>query len=134
MAKNRVVIRSEFPAVKKAAHELVSEAREAWLEVGQETGEQKAADQAATRGYALQVGIAKERLGFQSARISAVTHTSRWGDDPWILRFFEYGTREIPAMPFIRPAARKANKAFVAILGDQLEGKIRRRTRFGGRR
>lgn len=122
-----MTIRSDFPAVKRAAWETVQEARELWLETGQETGEKKAADQAATRGYALQVGIDKERLGFQSARISAVTHTSKWGDDPWILRFFEYGTVRIPAMPFMRPAARKANKTFVVHLGSQLEGKIRRR-------
>lgn len=129
MAKNRVIIRSEFPAVKKAAYEAVQEAREVWLETGQETAEAKAADQAGSRGYALQVGIAKEHIGFQSARIVAVTHTSKWGDDPWFLRFFEYGTVNIPAMPFMRPAARKANKAFVAVLGTALEGKIRMRAR-----
>ena len=120
-------IRSEFPAVKRAGHEAVQEARELWLETGAEEGEKKAASQAGTRGYALQVGIDKERVGFQSARITAVTHSEKWGDDPWFLRFFEYGTVFIPAMPFIRPAARKANKAFVAHLGANLEGKIRRR-------
>lgn len=122
-----MTIRSEFPAVKKAAWETVQQAREVWLETGQETGEKKAESQAATRGYALQVGIDKERLGRQSARISAATHSSKWGDDPWFLRYFEYGTAYIPAMPFMRPAARTANKAFVTAMGTQLEGKIRRR-------
>jgi hypothetical protein len=126
MAK-AVSIRSEFPAVKKAAYETVREARTVWLSVAKETAEAKAADQAATRGYALQVGIKPELLGHQSARIIAVTHTKRWGDDPWILRLFEYGTVFIKAMPFIRPAARKANKAFVATMDGKLEGKIRRK-------
>ena len=129
MAKNRVIIRSEFPAVKRAGYEAVQEARELWLATGKQTAEAKAEQQAATRGYALQVGVDTERIGHQSARISAVTHTEKWGDDPWILRFFEYGTAFIPAMPFMRPGARKANKAFVAALGTQLEGKIRRKAR-----
>lgn len=127
MAKNRVVIRSEFPAVKKAGYETVQAAREIWKQVGAETAEEKASTQAATRGYALQVGVGSENIGFQSARIFPTTHTSTWGDDPWILRFFEYGTVFIPAMPFMRPAARKANKAFTTAMGTLLEGKIRRR-------
>lgn len=121
------MIESKFPQVKRAGWEAVQEARELWLETGQETAEQKAADQASSRGYALQVGVDKERIGFQSARILAFTNTEKWGDDPWFLRFFEYGTVHIPAMPFMRPAARKANKAFVLHLGTHLEGKIRRK-------
>ena len=127
MAKPRMTITSEFKAVKEAGYEAVQEARELWLEVAAETAQSKANDQAATRGYALQVGIDKERLGFQSARISAVTHSEKWGDDPWFLRFFEYGTVQLQAMPFMRPASRKANKAFVSYLGSHLEGKIRRK-------
>jgi hypothetical protein len=127
MAKSRMKIESNFPAVKRAGWESVQEAREVWLELGASEAESKAESQASTRGYALQVGIDKERIGHQSARISAFTHTERWGDDPWILRFFEYGTVNIRPMPFMRPAARKANKAFVAHLGTHLEGKIRRK-------
>lgn len=129
MARARMRIESQFPAVKKAAWETVQEARELWLETAQDTAEAKASDQAATRGYDLQVGVEKERLGHQSARVFAATHSSKWGSDPWFLRFFEYGAVQIPAMPFMRPAARKANKAFVARMGDDLEGKIRKRTR-----
>jgi hypothetical protein len=120
-------IQSNFPAVKRAGWETVQEAREVWLETAQSTAEQKVENQAATRGYALQVGIGKERIGFQSARIFTTAHSERWGDDPFYLRFFEYGSAQIPAMPFIRPAARKANKAFVGAMGSMLEGKIRRK-------
>ncbi len=127
MAKSRMTIQSNFPAVKKAAWDTVSEARDKWIDVGKDAAQDKATDQAATRGYDLQVGIEGERLGHQSARIFAATHTSRWGNDPWILRFFEYGAVQIPAMPFMRPGARKGNKAFVEHMGDKLEGKIRRR-------
>jgi HK97 gp10 family phage protein len=127
MAKSKMTIQSNFPAVKKAGWETVQEAREVWLEEAQSTAEQKFESQASSRGYALQVGIEKERIGFQSARIFAVAHSERWGDDPFYLRFFEYGSVQIPAMPFIRPAARKANKAFVSTMGSHLEGKIRRK-------
>ena len=121
-----MVLEYRFDAAKRAAWETVQEAREVWLNSAASEAESRAANQAATRGYALQVGIDKERLGFQSARITAATHTERWGDDPWFLRFFEWGTVHIPAMPFIRPAARKANKLFVTYMGAGLEGKIRR--------
>ncbi len=120
---------SSFPAVKKAAWETVQQARDRWIDVAEDTAQTKANDQAATRGYELQVGIKGERLGHQSARIFAVTHTSKWGDDPWILRLFEYGAVHSPAMPFMRPASRKANKEFKAVMGDDLEGNIRKRTR-----
>jgi len=127
MAKSKVTIRSNFPAVKRAGWESVQEARELWIREGKTTAESKAMNDAATRGYALQVGVEGERIGFQSARIFPVTHSRLWGDDPWFLRFFEFGTVFIKAMPFMRPAARKANKLFVAHLGRNLEGKISRR-------
>lgn len=129
MARPRMRIESSFPAVKKAGWETVQEAREVWLGVAQETAQAKVNDQAATRGYELQVGIEKDRIGQQSARIFTTAHSSKWGNDPWFLRFFEYGSVQIPAMPFMRPAGRKANKAFVAAMGSHLEGNIRKRTR-----
>ena len=132
-AKNRIVLVNEFPAAHKAAWETVQAARERWLAVGADTAEEKAQSGAGTHGYNLQVGIAKERLGHQSARIHAVTHSSKWGDDPWFLRFFEYGSVNIQAMPFMRPAERKAKKAFLEVMGSQMEGKIRRKTRRAAR-
>jgi HK97 gp10 family phage protein len=128
--KNRIVLRSEFPAVKEAAWETVQKAREEWLDVAARTAEEKAQSGAATHGYGgLQIGIEKEKIGHQSARIWPVTHSTKWGDDPWFLRFFEYGAVHITAMPFMRPAERKAKKAFLEVMGDDLEGTIRRRTR-----
>lgn len=126
---NKMTIESHFKAVREAAYETVQEARQVWMEVGQETAQGKVDSQAATRGYNLSIGIGKEAIGFQSARIFTTVHSEKWGDDPWWTRFFEYGTASIPAMPFIRPGARKANKAFLAVMGDRLEGKIRRRVR-----
>jgi hypothetical protein len=122
-------IESSFPAVKKAAWETVEDARSKWIEVARDTAQAKVSNQAATRGYDLQVGIEGEKLGHQSARIFPATRTSKWGDDPWFLRLFEYGAVHIQAMPFMRPGARKGNKAFLEVMDDQLEGTIRRRAR-----
>lgn len=126
MAKKPMEIRYEFKPLEDIAKDTIDEARELWMEVGQETAESRANQQASSRGYALQVGVGKERLGFQSARIWATTHSEKWGDDPWFLRFFEYGTTYIPAMPFMRPGAKKANKAWLAFFGPAFEGKIRK--------
>jgi len=126
MAK-RVVIESRFPAVKAAAYETVALARQAWIDQGTDTANERLQSQAATRGYALSAVIEGEPIGHQSARIFVAAHSSKWGTDPWFMRFFEYGTAYIPAMPFIRPAARKANKTFVQVMGDDLDGRIRRR-------
>ena len=125
--KNRIIIESNFPAAKKVGWETVQEARELWKHTGSQSAEEKVMKDSATRGYALQVGVGSENVGHQSARFFPVTFSSRWGSDPWFLRFFEYGTVFIKAMPFVRPAARKADKAFVAAMGNRLEGTIRRR-------
>jgi len=127
LAKQRYRIESNFRAVKRAAWETVQEARELWIAEARTTARQKLESGAATHGYALSAGVEGERVGFQSARIYTVAHSSKWGDNPWWLRFFEYGAVQIQAIPFMRPAARKANKVFVARMGSQLEGKIKRR-------
>ena len=132
---SKMTVKYEFKPVKEAGWEAVQEAREIWMEIGQNEAQQKVDQQAATRGFNLSIGIGKERIGHQSARIYSTAHSEKWGDDPWWTRFFEYGTVTIPAMPFIRPGARKANKAFVTAMGTQLESKIRRKSfRRGVRR
>ena len=96
MAKNRLTIDSNFPAVKKAGGETVQASRETWLAVGKDTAEAKANDTAATRGYALQVGVEGERIGHQSARIFPATHSDQWGDDPWFLAILRVRDRPHP--------------------------------------
>jgi hypothetical protein len=124
----KMEIRYQFKPVKEAAFEAVQEARALWIETAKTTAQSKVDDFAATRGYNLSIGIGGEPLGYQSARIWAGAISEKWGDDPWWVRFFEYGTIAIPAMPFMGPAARKANKEFVAYMGTALEGKIRRKS------
>ena len=121
-------IRYQFKPVAEAAWETVQEAREVWKEVAQHSAQYNLDNKAATRGYNLSIGIGAESLGFQSARIFAGAHSERWGEDPWWTRFFEYGTVAIPAMPFMRPGAKKGNKAFLGVMGSRLEGNIRKKS------
>lgn len=118
MAKPRVKIESRFPAVKKAAHELANHARDVWKDVGEDTAEKYLERIDDTRGYELPIDIQSERVGFQSARFFY---------DPFYGRWFEYGTVRLPASPFMRPASRKARKAYVALMADDFEGWIRQR-------
>jgi hypothetical protein len=128
--KNRIVIQNRFPQVKKGAREAVTAARQVWTEVCKEAAGSAVESKAGSRGYALQVGFGSELLGYQSARVFTTAHSSKWGDDPFFLRYFEYGTVHIGPMPFMRPGARKANKAWLTAMGTGFEAKIRMRTKI----
>lgn len=118
MARNRVVLRSNFPAVKKAAHELVKHSRDLALNVGEGEAEKRLERNDDTRGYDLPIDVQQEEIGHQSGRIFY---------EPWYGRFFEYGTVYIQAAPFMRPAHRKMRKKFIEEMGDNFEGWVRRR-------
>jgi HK97 gp10 family phage protein len=124
LAKNRVRIESNFPAVKRAAWETVQTARELALSAGKETAIRKVQSLNDSRGYNLpEDEIDKENIGFQSGRV----YIGGGGEFYW--RFFEYGTRYIPAYPMIRPASRVMRKIFLAEMGTNLEKFIKRRAR-----
>ena len=119
MARNRVKIESRFPAVKKASWEAVVHARNAALNEGEHEAERRLERIDDTHGWNLPIDIQQENIGFQSGRIY---YTPWWG------RFFEYGTVNIPASPFMRPASRKMRKRFIEELGaGNFEGWIRRK-------
>jgi len=121
--KNKIVLESRFPAVKEAAHDLVRSARSAALNAGEHEAEKRLERIDDTRGYELPIDIGQENIGHQSGRIFY---------DPWYGRFFEYGTVRIPAAPFMRPANRKMRAVFLGMMGDELEGFIRRRAKIRG--
>lgn len=118
MAKNRVVLRSNFPAVKSAAHGAVRHARDLALEAGQETANKKIELMDRRRDYNISTDVSKEDIGFQSGKIV-------W--DHWWARFFEYGTTYIPASPVMRPAHRQMRKVFVGLMGTEFDGWIKRK-------
>lgn len=111
---------SRFPAAKAAAHDVVRHARDLALNVGEGEAEKRLERIDDTRGYNLPIDIGQEKTGFQSGRIFY---------DPWYGRFFEYGTVNIQAAPFMRPAYRKMRKVFIAEMGANFEGWIKRRAR-----
>lgn len=123
--KSTVVLRSNFPAVKKAAHEVVQRARDSALDEG-ETEAEKRLDRANdSRGWNLPSDIEQEKTGFQSGLIR---YPHFFG------RFFEYGTVRIAPYSFMRPAHRKMRKRFIDEMGDNFEGWVRRRAGISRRR
>jgi len=127
MAK-RFLLEQHFPAVKKAASDTMQRAQKVWSQVGVEEGERLASSQGAARGYDnLDISVEVVNPHRNTVALSAEASSTKWGDDPWFLRFFEYGTVYIPAMPFLRPASRRANKAYVLTVVNDLEANIRRK-------
>lgn len=117
MARNRVKLVSNFPAVKEAGHDAVRKARDDALNVGEGEAEKRLERIDDTKGYDLPIDIQQETTGFQSGRIFY---------EPWYGRFFEYGTVHIAASPFMRPAHRKMRKEFLEKVGDHVEKFTRR--------
>ena len=122
-AKSKMRLESRFPAVKKAAYEVVQKARDEALIEGVEETRRRIEKGAASRGYDLDPFVVeKENIGHQSGRIFVPS-------EKWYYKFFEFGTVYIPAMPFIRPAHRKMRAKFRDVMGDDFEKFVRRRVR-----
>jgi HK97 gp10 family phage protein len=123
----KIRMESRFPAVKKAAYEVVQKARDEALIEGQEETQKRIEKGAASRGYDLDPFVVeKENIGHQSGRIFVPS-------EKWYYRFFEFGTVYIPAMTFMRPAHRKMRKKFKDVMGDDFEKFVRRRVHGVGR-
>ena len=109
MAKNRVIVRSNFLVAAAAGRVAVRDAVGKAVDAGQKRADERARQQASSRGYNLhELEIEKEHQG-EKGRI--------W-TDPWWARFFEYGTVHISAMPFIRPGSRQMRKVLKQELGE----------------
>lgn len=119
MAKPRMRLESRFQEVKKAARDAKREAIRLAVNVGEGEAEKRLERIDDTRGYELPIDV-KSETGDDEGKIVY---------EPWYGRFFEYGTVRIPAASFMRPAHRKMRKVFVAELGDNFEGWVKRRAR-----
>ncbi len=123
MASNRTVIRSNFKLVPGAVEEGIKEAAEKWLRVNEDSAKAALTQKESQRGYALNTiyeEIHGEMLGDTDARVVSPT---------WYSRFFEYGTRYIEPMPFMRPGKTKADKAFKDAVGGSVTRAVYRRAR-----
>lgn len=118
MAKNRVVLRSNFPAVRRAMWEAVGVARDKALDAGEDEAENRLGRANSTYGWNLPEDIEQQKTGFQSGLIRFPFF---WG------KFFEYGTVHLPSVSFMRPAHRKMRSTFVRELGDEAPKWIRRK-------
>lgn len=111
---------SRFPEAKKGARDAFEHAIGKALDVGEAEAEKRLERIDDTKGYDLPIDVGQEQSQM-SGRIEY---------DPFYGRWFEYGTVYIPATPFMRPAHRKMRKEFIAKVGDDFEGWVRKRTRM----
>lgn len=123
-AKNRLVLESRFPAVKRAAGDFLEHAVKKALDEGEHEAERRLERINDSHGYNLptEVEQARSRL---DGRIMYRPFFGRW---------FEYGAVQLLATPFMRPAHRKMRKRFKDEMGDNFEGFVRRRARVKGAR
>ena len=117
-SRNRVVLESRFPAVKKGMHDAVQHARDRALDEGEAEAEKRLERANDARGYNLPMEIEQEKTGFQSGLIRY---------EPFYGKWFEYGTVYIAPAPFMRPAHRKMRRRFLDEMGDEAPKFIRRR-------
>lgn len=110
---------SNFPAVKKASHDAIKNARDLAINAAEGEAEKRLERVDDTRGYELPIDIKQEHQGL-GGKIEYA---------PWYGRFFEYGTVYIPASPFMRPAHRKMRKVFKDTMADDFEGFVRKKAR-----
>jgi hypothetical protein len=118
LARQRLVLKSNFKLAAKAGREVMADAIEtATKEMHEEAGNRL--DKAAgAKGY----NLYSTDIDFETSdEDGEITYRKFYG------RFFEYGTPNIQAISFMRPAHRKGRKRFLDEIGDNLEKKIRRR-------
>ena len=123
MARNRTTIRSNFKLVPGAVEEGIKDAAEDWRRTVEETARANLTKKESRRGYALNTlydEIRSEMLGDTDARVVAPTFYARW---------FEYGTRFIEPMPFLRPAKTKGDRVFKEKVGGSVTRAVYRRAR-----
>jgi len=117
----KLIIHSNFRKVIGAAHEGLGDAVDKWVEEGVDQARSILAKNEAKRDYFLNT-LYDSIDGGKDGELQA-----HFGPNKFYSRFFEYGTRFIAPMPFLRPAKRKADAAFKREAGTSVERAIRRR-------
>jgi HK97 gp10 family phage protein len=123
MAKSKMILKSNFRKLPGAAEAGLEEAVDKWLDVTENAAKDTVSKREAQRGYALNTLYAEiegSKRGNLSAAVTSPT---------WYARFFEYGTRYIEPMPYLRPAKRKGDAAFKLTAGSSVERAFARRAR-----
>ena len=111
---------SNFHKVPGAMDEVLRDAAEEWRRVAEDQTRSNLTRQEERRGYALNE--------MYESITSAATLTEAWVKfGVWYAHFFEFGTINIEPMPMIRPAKRKADKAFKDKVDGQAKRTIQRR-------
>jgi len=65
------------------------------------------------------------RMGPKRTKDKATGKVSKdYSNDAWYWRFVEFGTRHVPARPFMRPAFESAKEAAVNAIAERLKARI----------
>jgi len=128
VGRSRVKVDDQFTVAIKAAHHATHNAVQSGVDAGRDAAQGIVQERAASRGYDLVVKMASSVDGYYGRYFPESAVSETWGDDPWYLKYFEYGTHHINAMPFMRPASRAMKQAFERGM-DELERGIRERVR-----
>ncbi len=119
---NKMVIRttSNMKKLIREVHNGLEEKVEDWMHTGEDAAKSTLAKRESQRGYALNTlydSISSEKRGELNAAIVVAA---------WYAHFFEYGTRFIAPMPFLRPGKAKADKEFRTQVKRELEQRAAR--------
>lgn len=121
MAAMKIKLDSNFIRAKDAGHDAVAQAIRKAIDAGGNVTKKKIDSQAGSRGYNLDSGAVSTNVTPFDGAIMVGAPADFW----W--RFFEYGSKNIPAMPSIRPGSRKARKVLKQELDENFEKFISRR-------
>jgi HK97 gp10 family phage protein len=121
MARQRIVLRSNFRAAREAGKDAVADAIKKATDEMHDEASSRIDRAAGQRGYNI---------------YSTDLDAGHSDDDGWIKfkqwwgKFFEWGTPTIVAMPFMRPAHRKGRAKLRQVLESDFEKWISRRARI----
>ena len=120
MAGNKLVVRSNFLKAATAGNEAVAFAVEQAVKEGQRTARSRIDSADQRRGYRIDSSLVDSEFELLDGKIFF---------DPFWGKFFEYGTKHIAAMPFIRPGHRAMRKSFIEWMGADFEGWVSARAK-----
>jgi hypothetical protein len=118
MARQRIVLRSNFRAAREAGKDAVADAIKKATDEMHEEASNRLDRAAGQRGYNLYSTDLEMETSDDEGTIKYPHFYGRW---------FEYGAVHIVAMPFMRPGHRKGRAKLVSELKSDFEKWVRRR-------
>lgn len=113
MPPNKVVLRSRFKEAIDWADDHTRDAVAKALDEGEREANKRIERGNTQRGYNLNASVDAHKTADKGGYIE---------HPDWFMRFFEFGTVYIDAIPFMRPGHRKLRSVFKSEMGDLFQG------------